>query len=800
MGNEMGNNNTSGLKEDDNTNVEDPKVLSKDTSGVDDVKEVNHIVPAAQDKDFHEKANGLASNDPERVVADKQTPNRGEQEETVVFVLDDSPEVTAGSDEAGGGSSENQQLSLSNDAENESLIDPNIEEIAPESNENQLQRQASIKKEVDGVENSAFDPISTPSHDLEPQKLAQSDGNQHELATIHAELSVPDDSGSYGETEEVLGSSLKCVSLDNGHLSEAEEPENQEAVVDTEPDTVTEKQIFDSLVEQKASQEEKKAFEDKFEPEVEDKIDDASRDVTTPLTVLSGLAEEGGTGFSTEVSLVKDHSSEAEPESEPETISVTNSPNSHQEVLETEDKCMILTEETRLIGEELKNGEDKPDYSPTEASEDLVKESDTEDSNAFQSESITLEQKEAVKPYSESKSSEDCRSEEAKAAENDEALVACISNCKETRQESEGNIVVTPELAIIPLEPNTADCDDKDEESTEKRIVEAREENAEHLYATVIETEETKTREEILLLVHQSQAVLTPQPSLSSIQADHQQESVLRSETVQYDNQSIQELNQDSCGEFLTTKASNFDSTNIIADISVSMNELTVDRTKQEVKKCIEMPEVKAAETKTSSKGFAEQSSKNEISRESVGRLSIGSLERLSTDSDPDNSNIHSQMRKSPSFNIDLQNEESESDQTPLLYQDKAPIQSSPSQDDVSLGDPLRLNGYDPVLTQYQAMPLPLPVEEKVVKLERSDSEKSKTPFLGFLKEEEEAHVVVTPQKHSRNGFASQKETKDLWKSSSREATSSTSPKAKEKRKARSSLFGNCMCCATVIN
>ena len=588
--------------------------------------------------------------------------------------------------------------------------------------------------------------------------------------------------------------------MENGHLLEAEESENLQGSVDTKSDTVTEKKMDDSVIEQKASQEEKKVCEDKFEPKDGEDISNGLSNVTTPLTVLSGLGEKSDEGCSTEVSLIENDSSDSESEPEPQIISVANSPNPHQQVPETKDKCMILSEETRLIGKEWENGEDKPDYNPTEACQDLVKESKTEDSNAFQSESTTVEQKEAVNPYS-SVSNEECQSQEAKVAENGELVVSCTNNFngvpEKNSQESEGNIVITPEVGIISSELNTVGCDNKEEESIEKRIVEEKEENTEPLHAIEIKTEEAKTREENPFPVDQSEAVLPPQPSLSLVQSDHQQESVLRPETVQNEDQSIQEFNQDSCGEFLATKASTFDCTSLTADILVSMNELTVDRPKQDVKQCVEGPEVKAAETKISSKGSAEQCAKSEISRESVERLSTGSLERLSTDSDPDNLNIHSQMRKSPSFNIDLQNEESESesDKTPLLYQDKAPIQSSPSQDDVSLGDPLRLNGCDQVLTQYQEMPLP--VEEKVVKLERSDSEKSKTPFLGFLKEDEEGHIVVTPQKHSSNGSANQKETKDLWKSSSKEATSSNSPKTKAKRKARSSLFGNCMCCAT---
>ncbi|KAB5537894.1 hypothetical protein DKX38_015427 [Salix brachista] len=70
---------------------------------------------------------------------------------------------------------------------------------------------------------------------------------------------------------------------------------------------------------------------------------------------------------------------------------------------------------------------------------------------------------------------------------------------------------------------------------------------------------------------------------------------------------------------------------------------------------------------------------------------------RLSTESNPDNLNIHA--------NVSLQN--------PRL------------------------------LPQYNQESIrEKQVEEKVIALERSDSERSRTPFLGFLKEEE-AHVLV---------------------------------------------------------
>ena len=75
--------------------------------------------------------------------------------------------------------------------------------------------------------------------------------------------------------------------------------------------------------------------------------------------------------------------------------------------------------------------------------------------------------------------------------------------------------------------------------------------------------------------------------------------------------------------------------------------------------------------------------------------------------------------------------------------------------------------------------------------LERSDSEKSKTLFLGFLKEDEEAHVIVIPKKQNKQVVAMKLINKEV---------SAMPLKVKEKHKRRSSLFTNCICCTVVIN
>ncbi|KAL5542071.1 hypothetical protein UlMin_009781 [Ulmus minor] len=1052
MGNEMGNNNTTGLKEKDNTAVEAPQEPSKEIAVANDVKEGNEIVPAAAaaDKDFHEKANGLASNDPEKggdLCADMQTSSKGgplastEKQENEATLSDNSPKVKVGSNEEDGGSIENKQASLSNGTEHD-LIEPDMEKTVPESSENQLQKQISVEKEEDGTTNSDLDAIST-SQDPQPEKPAQSGCDQQELATVHAEASVADGSGSSGDSDGDLG----CISMENGNLSDTNALEIPEASIDTETVAVTEQKMGDTLVEENKLRDEKELCKDDLEAKDGDKPENGLSNVTTPSSILSCLGEKSDEGFSTEASSNGTDSSE----SEPETTLVTNSPNANQEAPEAEEKNMILKEESRPVGEEVENGEYKHDQNPTQSGEALVTEPETEDSNAFQSESIIVEQKEAANHCSDSESNKDCLTEEPKLAEKDEIVVSCISSqngvfdeqrkdsegdvvivselgllpsestekddmdvscvssqngvfeeqrkdsegdvvivselgllpsestekddmdvsrvsshngvfeeqrkdsegdvvivselglhpsestekddmdvscvssqngvfeeqrkdtegdvvivselgllpsestekddmdvsrvsshngvfeqqrkdtegdvvivselgllpsestekdemdvsrvssqngvfeeqrkdsegdvvifselgllpsessekdemdvscvssqngvfeqqrkdtegdvvifselrllpsessekddmdvkCissqngvfEEQRKDSEGHVVIVAELGLLPSESNIADCNHKGEESSEWKIVEdQKEENLEPLYAMEIETGGTQ------IAVDQAEAVMPPQHL--------QQESALGSETVQSNN----------FGEFLPAKASTFDSTNSIAKIVVSMNELAVTQ-------LIERPKATAKEADISSnRSYAFPRCNGSEARESAGRLSIASMERLSTDSDPDNLNLHAHMRKSPSFNLNLQNEES--DQTPLLYEDKAEIQSSPRQSDVSLGNTTIQNGYKQDLLQQQAMP----VEEKVVTLERSDSEKSKTPFLGLLKEEEESPIV-----------GARKEAKDLWKSPSRESTSS-SPKGKEKRRVRSSLFGNCLCCATVIN
>ncbi|OWM87816.1 uncharacterized protein LOC116207643 [Punica granatum] len=129
--------------------------------------------------------------------------------------------------------------------------------------------------------------------------------------------------------------------------------------------------------------------------------------------------------------------------------------------------------------------------------------------------------------------------------------------------------------------------------------------------------------------------------------------------------------------------------------------------------------------------------------------------ERLSSVSDSGsmNGDIFPKMHKSPSFGLDVQ---PESDQTPLLFQDKAEI----------------------------SIPTP---QEKAATVERSDSEMSKAPFLRSMSreenEEQEPGIAATPLKQDNH-----------------RGKEKVITRGKARRKLRSSLFGKCMCCGTVIN
>ncbi|PQP94200.1 uncharacterized protein Pyn_22124 [Prunus yedoensis var. nudiflora] len=684
MGNEMGNYNTSGLRDEENLAVEVGEKSLVGTANGNDIKEENEIVPAAEGKYFHEK-----------------TSNR--------------TEVTPETNEAGEGDSKMELATSLNDSGHDNPIEKKMEETDLQGTiKQQLEKQASFKKEEEGA-------IST-SHDPEPTESIHLELNQHELATIHPDDQSVDDSGSLQGNEDCLGSSLISAFEVKGHLSDTEALKNMDESVDSNTDPVMEKERDDLLLEQKASQEQLESSEERLKLKMEIK-------------------------------------------SEPEVIPVTNSPNSHLEVPEPEDKCIILKEEIRLI----------------------------EKSQKMENTTMMITQSKLWRVSDRIRilqvNDKDCQTEETKVAENGHLVVMCVNNQNEASEDyfldSDAKVEVVPELGTVPPELTIPHCNHKEEESTEKRAVQQNGDNTEPLYA--IEIGGTETTEQFLSLqLPVDQAKVLPPKSVCGY------------ETVQSTNDSILNLKQESRSEFLATEASTGDCTTWIAEALASMNKLALDIPGQHVTQHTETLQA-AAETKISANHSSEPCAKVEASETaSCGSETQESMGRYSTESDADNLNVRGRIQKSPSFSLDLKNEArtEESDCTPLLYHDKAAMEGSPCYgDDVSLGNLIKHTSYEPDLPQYQAMP----VEEKIITLERGDSDKSKTPFIGFLKEEEEARIVVTPHIHDKHS-ATQNSTKNLLASHAKEATPTTSSKGKEKRRHRSSLFTNCMCCATVIN
>lgn len=570
------------------------------------------------------------------------------------------------------------------------------------------------------------------------------ESNQQELAIIHTDQSVEDGSGSLLGSEDFLGSTLTSDFKANVHHLDTET--NMEDSADSCTGPALEKKEDDLLLEQKASEEQLKSLEGKFETKDGEEVENGSSNVTL---IESHDPNNCDGEFPTEMNLVRnDDLSKLEPEAFVE----ANSLSSHLEVPEPEDKCIILKEETSLIGKESENGEKKHDKNPIHpCGESMTQsESDIEKSSEPQFESTMVEpthdnreKASVIGPLND----QDSQAEEPKVAENGDLVVMCLNNQDEASDESEKKSKVVPELGINSTELITPEFNHKKDESVGKRTVQDREDKTEPLLA--IEIEETETTE---------QYCLSPEKS-----------TVFGFETVQSINDSIPEFEQQNCGECFATETSTIHCTSWIAEALVSMNKLEAEMLGQQATQLTEAPQAEAAaQTKISAE--VETSSASVCSgsetQETVGRSST-----VSTESEPDNLNIiHARIQKSPSFSLDLQNEAKteESDSTPLLYQDKAEIESSPSQG------------------------------EKVITLERSESEESKTPFLGFLKEEEKTHVIVAQNKHENHSPAENSK-KNLCDSVTGKATP-TSSKGKEKRRHRPSIFSNCLCCATVIN
>ncbi|GMH08482.1 hypothetical protein Nepgr_010322 [Nepenthes gracilis] len=163
---------------------------------------------------------------------------------------------------------------------------------------------------------------------------------------------------------------------------------------------------------------------------------------------------------------------------------------------------------------------------------------------------------------------------------------------------------------------------------------------------------------------------------------------------------------------------------------------------------------------------------------ESRPRNSTGSVD---TEAISEHPSIQTRIQKSPSFNFDFINgaRKEESDQTPLLYQSNAPTRR--------LSSPVNIHGQDSLELHD------ISVEEKTIILERSDSEKSRRPFLSLPKLDEEARLL----KHQGEDSIPIGKT-DLQESHNGD-DKEVGSKGREKRKPRPpSFFSGCICCSGI--
>ncbi|KAF9677652.1 hypothetical protein SADUNF_Sadunf08G0129800 [Salix dunnii] len=804
MGNEMGNNNTSGLREEDSTTDEAREKSVQEPIDSKVVKEENHVVPTEECKDYHEKVTGLDS-DVRKGSGDTHDHNQklDEAEHAEVHPTPESPKAQTKPNEVGGGDNK-----LPNELEgDEKSTESNLEEIVPGENSNQLERQASFKKEEEEIMPvSAFLTIS-PSHDLEPQESTDLKFDRQEFIENHSDQYVKDSTNSLEPS--VLGSNVveDFITKENGHLVETCASENLDGILVYGTNLNMEKKLGDLSEKEMTSQEGK--MQEKVDVEVGNEvgIDLSKTIITEATTIRSDSRSEHRQKCEKEFTREMDCYGKICSESQPEVNLIAKSSlNSGIELSVPEDKCMALTEESEFMRKELQVN--KRHYNPNQLIDDSYRESDIDLEHASQTDSflgpsLKIEERSVDASYDPAIKG-NCQVEEARVSENvyhidlfnDIQSEAYEDGCKE----SEGDNMIVPELGILPEELSMSngkgneeetDCKLEEEKPAEKKSVEEMKEKTEAPCAIGKGAEELQSGEKTLSV--QAEAY-TPQAPASLLQSqDQPQETVAVSGDDQGSNELTLELKPGRCVEFPVAKVSTDQAAIMnIAGTSASAVELEMDRPQEEAPSNFIAALEAVRETKSLVFDHCEKLDSAIFpkggyeAQESVGRLSI--------ESNPDSMNNHVQMRKSPSFDLDLRVEarSEESDQTPLLYQDKTAIQSLSDPSDVSLQSPHLLSQYS------QESRGALRVEEKVVTLERSDSEKSKTPFLGFLKEDEEAHVVVTPKKQD-NHAAAKKTTKDLWSSPTMEVTL-VSPKGKEKHKRRTSLFGQCMCCATVIN
>ncbi|KAJ7979968.1 dentin sialophosphoprotein-like [Quillaja saponaria] len=782
----MGNNNTSGVKDDvKGENQISPTDQGKDVQGKaaelvsddatielqKDLSEEN-IITAAEGNNVKEKAAKLASDE----HTDVEDSCRGRmQEETEVRKSEQTPPAAI---DAGGGNCEIQSTNSFNDVEDcQKQTKSCLEENLMVTSDSQLEEERSNKQEEERTRFSTLD-IMAISKVGESQESFDVHSNRNESCNLNAKTSVQDGSKSIQGDRHILGSNVIRLSDDSSNLQDSNISKdlggsnisNSNPFVENNRDDPLENEIEKMSSAEKSDDRDGDDFgtvlEDVSEVtsdspiSVDKKCNDDSSEVncngniSLPLLPYNALDRHGdefvnGQGDKSELTADSpsvsnncngDLSTEVNfPASLPHVNLFDNRLTSHQEVSDPEEKSVVLDKETNLIivGLDTMNIQE---YSSAQYCQELIKEPETDLENASQYEYSTIgsagennKKENFVDTSNILAISKKNQMEEANVPENGYQVDISIDN---QTKDSEGETLMVPEPEMLPILAGSTvvDCKYDEGEQAKRKVVDEVNAEIEASYAT---------------------------------------------EEFQNTNMIIPGAEQEN-DELFEIKDFALDSMNMIAPTIGSTVEKAFEGDGKDPSQHVNSTPSEVAEIASAVIMSTEPCLSPAFATSDYEAAE--SFTRLSNESNPDNLNTPAQIKKSPSFNIDLQIEarREESDRIPLLYQDKTEKESLSRQIDLSLVNVTPNTKCSQETLHYEAMP----VEEKTVTSERSYSEKPKTPFLGFLKEEEKGNMLLTQQKQDF----------------SLKEAATASRKGKEKRKHKSFLFSNCMCCGTVIN
>ncbi|KAK4732441.1 hypothetical protein R3W88_025429 [Solanum pinnatisectum] len=437
------------------------------------------------------------------------------------------------------------------------------------------------------------------------------------------------------------------------------------------------------------------------------------------------------------------------------------SSSSFASVVEPQDKCMVHTPETELISNE---------------SENAVKKCDQKETESFMQEVHEMQNDNAVPPSVESHPIE--VTEEKLSGNNTNTDSVMDYSIEEDK--ARGDINVQPDSLYhdhVPPEEQHVNFEETFEMVPEigvlptKFIVTTTEENG-FLEKEKVEVEKPsrkEIREECIL--H-----LGPSKPEDGIDIAYAGGRVKGFESVEDQKERNADLTEHDNCEFIVTEDSG------VFELNISEKETENAQNVQASLEALAFSNGKCAFDQKVPNFHYETPSK---APESIGRLSLETI--------PEKSNSGNELRKSPSFDFGVHRISSESDQTPLLCPERTPARSLSVGSNAKFSNSITRTGYNRNSLDYEAVT----VEEKTIRVERSDSDISSAPLLGLSNKGENGDLKVTSETQQNHVAVTKRE--DFHASQENE-TCLTLPKGSGKRKPRPSFFTTCICCTAATH